>query len=87
MLLGADIYFDLLTHGIISLGKQMPVLQNSLLGYLIAGNIPNTFSKSRSVACLNVNNTMDSYLDSNLVDDSNKLPVEYCFSFLSLGFK
>lgn len=40
MLLGADVYYDLLTQGIIKLGKNLPVLQNTHLGWIIAGNIP-----------------------------------------------
>ncbi|XP_044751696.1 uncharacterized protein LOC123311691 [Coccinella septempunctata] len=48
ILLGADIYFDIITDGIIKLGPGLPVLQNSHLGYLIAGNIPQSGCMSRA---------------------------------------
>ncbi|KAJ8979825.1 hypothetical protein NQ317_002090 [Molorchus minor] len=40
ILIGADLYFELLLPGLIKLGKGLPVLQNSRLGYLIAGPAP-----------------------------------------------
>jgi Pao retrotransposon peptidase/Family of unknown function (DUF5641)/Protein of unknown function (DUF1759)/Putative peptidase (DUF1758)/Integrase zinc binding domain len=40
LLIGADVYFDLLLPGLISLGKNLPTLQNSRLGWLIAGHVP-----------------------------------------------
>ncbi|XP_072398174.1 uncharacterized protein [Diabrotica undecimpunctata] len=40
MLLGADIYFDLVTYGLIKLGPNLPILQNTHLGYIVGGNIP-----------------------------------------------
>ncbi|XP_018575288.1 uncharacterized protein LOC108914070 [Anoplophora glabripennis] len=41
MLIGADCYYNLLSDGIIYLGKRLPVLQNTNLGWLVAGNVPN----------------------------------------------
>ncbi|XP_050515036.1 uncharacterized protein LOC126890225 [Diabrotica virgifera virgifera] len=40
ILLGADIYFDLVTYGLIKLGPNLPILQNIHLGYIVGGNIP-----------------------------------------------
>ncbi|KAJ8977461.1 hypothetical protein NQ317_000038 [Molorchus minor] len=40
MLIGADLYFNLLQPGLINLGIGLPVLQNSCLGYLIGGQVP-----------------------------------------------
>lgn len=40
MLIGADRYYDLLLNDVIKLGENLPVLQNTLLGWIIAGNIP-----------------------------------------------
>ncbi|XP_072389417.1 uncharacterized protein [Diabrotica undecimpunctata] len=40
ILLGADIYFDLVTYGLIKLGPNLPILQNTHLGYIVGGNIP-----------------------------------------------
>lgn len=39
MLLGADLYFELLNPGLIRLGPNLPVLQNSALGWLIGGPV------------------------------------------------
>ncbi|XP_072389402.1 uncharacterized protein [Diabrotica undecimpunctata] len=40
ILLGADIYFDIVTYGLIKLGPNLPILQNTHLGYIVGGNIP-----------------------------------------------
>lgn len=40
MLIGADLYFDLIAPGLLSLGQNLPTLQNSYLGWIIAGPIP-----------------------------------------------
>lgn len=40
ILLGADIYYDLLKVGFIKLGYQLPTLQNTVLGWVIAGPTP-----------------------------------------------
>lgn len=41
MLIGADIFFDLITPGLIRLGQNLPTLQNTYLGWIIGGPIPN----------------------------------------------
>lgn len=40
ILLGADIYYDLILPGLITLGKHLPTLQNSKLGWIIGGHAP-----------------------------------------------
>lgn len=44
ILIGADLYYELLIDGIIRLGKNLPVLQNTLLGWIVAGKAPVIFS-------------------------------------------
>lgn len=49
MLISADLYFDLLLPGIIKLGPNLPVLQNTRLGWLVCGSAPaNPFINSNS---------------------------------------
>lgn len=48
MLIGADLFFDLIVPGLIRLGPNLPTLQNSYLGWIVAGPIPN------QNCCLNV---------------------------------
>ncbi|KAJ8947988.1 hypothetical protein NQ314_008504 [Rhamnusium bicolor] len=57
MLIDADLFFDIMAHGLIWLGPNLPTLQNSYLGWIVAGPIPNQsgclnvslFSQSQSV--------------------------------------
>ena len=35
LLLGADIYYDNISNGLISLGKNLPTLQNTHLGWIL----------------------------------------------------
>ncbi|KAJ8977804.1 hypothetical protein NQ317_000061 [Molorchus minor] len=46
MLIGADILFDLISPGIIRLGPNLPTLQNTHLGWVIAGPVYNENSCS-----------------------------------------
>lgn len=39
MLIGADLYFELLEPGIIRLGSNLPILQNSKLGWVLGGSV------------------------------------------------
>lgn len=39
VLLGADIFFELITHGSIDLGQGLPILFNTHLGYVIGGKL------------------------------------------------
>ena len=45
ILIGAELFLNLLTSGNIKLGKNQPVLQNSVLGWIISGKIPNFNNK------------------------------------------
>ncbi|XP_072384547.1 uncharacterized protein [Diabrotica undecimpunctata] len=54
MLLGADVYFDLLTYGLIKLGPNLPTLTNTHLGYLVGGNVPQSFGSIDSYSILNI---------------------------------
>lgn len=40
LLIGADYYYSLILGGVQRLGKNMPVLQNTRLGWVIAGRVP-----------------------------------------------
>lgn len=48
ILIGADLYYNLLLNGIIRLGKNLPVLQETHLGWVVAGCIPHTAISSRN---------------------------------------
>lgn len=39
LLLGADVYYDIIQSGILRLGENCPVLQNSLFGWIVGGNV------------------------------------------------
>ncbi|XP_072403133.1 uncharacterized protein [Diabrotica undecimpunctata] len=54
MLLGADVYFDLLTYGLIKLGPNLPTLTNTHLGYLVGGNVPQSSGSIDSYSILNI---------------------------------
>lgn len=43
ILIGADVYYDVITPGIINLGRGLPVLQNTLFGWVIAGRLSEEF--------------------------------------------
>ncbi|XP_072377717.1 uncharacterized protein [Diabrotica undecimpunctata] len=47
MLIGADLFWDLLTEGKIYLGNGLPILQNTKLGWVVSGKSPVSTSLSR----------------------------------------
>ncbi|KAJ8976397.1 hypothetical protein NQ317_003947 [Molorchus minor] len=49
LLLGSDIYFDIITPGLIKLGDQLPTLQNSYLGWIIAGPVSKEIISAHSI--------------------------------------
>lgn len=58
MLIGADLYYDLLLDETYRLGRNLPVLQNTHLGWVIAGNFPiTTPPRNRNSSQLNVNSS------------------------------
>ena len=59
LLIGAELYYTLLLQGIIKLGNNLPILQETYLGWIIAGNIPQTLlnnpkNGSRFTSCSTV---------------------------------
>lgn len=55
ILLNASVYSDMLCEGFIRLGKNLPILQKTHLGWIVVGNIPPEFTrKSSSNQALNV---------------------------------
>ncbi|XP_057659301.1 uncharacterized protein LOC130895773 [Diorhabda carinulata] len=68
ILVGADLYYKLLTPGIIDLGKKLPSLQNTSLGWIIAGTIPN----SASFNSVNIQNNDSVFTSCNHISISNK---------------
>ncbi|XP_072395156.1 uncharacterized protein [Diabrotica undecimpunctata] len=67
MLLGADIYFDLVTYGLIKLGPNLPILQNTHLGYIVGGNIPySRYTMLGSNATPSTNNAHSHYSNISL---------------------
>ncbi|XP_050312232.1 uncharacterized protein LOC126747553 [Anthonomus grandis grandis] len=40
LLIGAELFWDLLTNGRFNLGKGMPILQNTVFGHIVSGHIP-----------------------------------------------
>lgn len=41
ILLGADVYYDLITPGMVKLGDNLPTLCNTILGYVVGGKVSN----------------------------------------------
>lgn len=48
MLISAEIYFDLILPDIVKIGKGLPVLQKSKLGWLVGGSVPMSFDIRRN---------------------------------------
>ncbi|XP_072398237.1 uncharacterized protein [Diabrotica undecimpunctata] len=67
MLLGADVYFDLVTYGLIKLGPNLPIIQNTHLGYIVGGNIPySRYTMLGSNATPSTNNAHSHYSNISL---------------------
>ncbi|XP_045477941.1 uncharacterized protein LOC123683085 [Harmonia axyridis] len=82
ILLGADIYFEIIMDGIIKLGPGRPLLQNSHLGYLIAGKVPQSAHMSRAthlaLAQFSQNSIESSKSIVNQEDSLNNILTEFC---------
>ncbi|XP_058449169.1 uncharacterized protein LOC131429138 [Malaya genurostris] len=50
MILGMEMYYDLIEEGIIRLGPNLPTLQKTVLGWVVSGKIGNTPTSSFRVA-------------------------------------
>nr|CAH7766504.1 unnamed protein product [Callosobruchus chinensis] len=77
ILIGADLFWQLIKVGQIHLGKHCPVFQNTVLGWLISGEIPNTQVQRFSTNCNLISNHE---LDQKLtrlweLDVINKSPI------------
>lgn len=51
LLLGSDVFWDVICSEQIKLGKNMPILQNSIFGWLIAGPVMCSASNNNRIAC------------------------------------
>uniref|UniRef100_A0A1B0G1Y3 Uncharacterized protein n=1 Tax=Glossina morsitans morsitans TaxID=37546 RepID=A0A1B0G1Y3_GLOMM len=51
MLLGVDIFFDVLENGKIALGRNRPILTNTRLGWIVAGTLPHHANSIAYVKC------------------------------------
>ncbi|XP_066258254.1 uncharacterized protein [Euwallacea similis] len=61
ILLGVDIFYDLLGSGKIKLGEKLPVLQETSLGWVISGNLAEFGSRNQKTVCnlsTNISNKM-----------------------------
>ncbi|XP_066260795.1 uncharacterized protein [Euwallacea similis] len=61
ILLGVDIFYDLLGSGKIKLGDKLPVLQETSLGWVISGNLAGFGSRNQKTVCnlsTNISNKM-----------------------------
>jgi hypothetical protein len=65
MLLGAEIFFDIWTSRQITLANDLPVLRETLFGWIVAGKFTTSSNNVSSVAtfCGCVSNTNDELLD------------------------
>ncbi|XP_072400311.1 uncharacterized protein [Diabrotica undecimpunctata] len=50
ILIGADKYYELITDGIVRLGKNLPVLQNTFFGWIVAGSVPHNHLQNKRVS-------------------------------------
>ena len=51
LLLGAEIFFDIMCIGRIKISKTQPTWQKTLLGWVVSGNCPVTMSKQLNTVC------------------------------------
>lgn len=69
ILLSASIYSDMLCEGFIRLGKNLPILQSTHLGWIIVGNIPAEFTRNQDRnSMLNVSLCTQTALQSENLD-------------------
>lgn len=78
ILLGADIYYSLLCQGLMKLGKNLPYLQNTFFGWIIAGSVPyrndnlshvnHSVTIEESVSLFSQNNLSNLELDNALTN-------------------
>lgn len=65
LLLGAGIFYNLLLQGQISLGKNLPLLQNTRLGWIVAGSVgsihPQNILTCNFSECINLENKIEKF--------------------------
>lgn len=67
LLLGSDIYYELLSNGTINLGKNLPTLFHTHLGWAVGGRLPQSNSRDMSRS-LHLGSTLhNSNFDNSLV--------------------
>ncbi|CAG9135851.1 unnamed protein product [Plutella xylostella] len=72
MIIGAELFFELLCIGRHRLGDGQPTLQKPRLGWVVTGSIPGASPPPQSVRCNFVSNTqMKSLFDTNEFDSRN----------------
>lgn len=62
LLLGSQVFWEVMRHGQYQLGENMPMLQNTALGWVIAGNLKCNSNKNiydNSVSFLSINEKID----------------------------
>ncbi|XP_037910069.1 uncharacterized protein LOC119650916 [Hermetia illucens] len=57
LLLGADIYYELLATGQMRLSRNLPLLQNTVFGWIIAGRVATSYQKEVTCGILNTDDS------------------------------
>ncbi|KAJ8980333.1 hypothetical protein NQ317_008041 [Molorchus minor] len=65
ILLGSNVFWSILSIGQERLGQNMPLLQNTQFGWVVAGNICLNSRCNESISCLNVN--MENSIDDKII--------------------
>lgn len=74
MLLGAEIFYDILLEGRCTLGENLPILQQTKFGWTIAGKIPNSLEDENEFTEINT------FLTINLEDKLSEFwKIENCY--------
>ena len=77
MLIGADLYYNLLLPGVIQLGRHLPVLQETHFGWIVAGCVPQTLLFARRNAlvntCPSLNDNVSLFLQNDAHVELNNL--------------
>lgn len=89
LLLGADVFFKILLTGTIKLGNKKPVLQNTLLGYVVSGEAPceESLLAQNNFSCISLHAKVDNHLENlvkqfweqeNIPDNSEAFQEDIC---------
>ncbi|KAJ8963863.1 hypothetical protein NQ317_004277 [Molorchus minor] len=65
ILLGSNVFWSILSIGQERLGQNMPLLQNTQFGWVVAGNICLNSKCNESISCLNVN--LENSIDDKII--------------------